>query len=421
MILNLGSSKLNSSLKWGLVIVTIVFASIIFKNPGMMSLNWTFPYFSGAANLDWTLVWKISPLDYETVSKMTTEEVYAHRFIVSDDTINNSVNNYGYLLVVWLATKLFFWLGDVQAVIVLQVIVHIIISVILLKQFLTSSLQCWLFFLFYAVNPIVLHFVTFPFYYFWTVIPSFILAVSWLRVDLIRKNMWLVTPLLLFSVLTRPSILFVVIFVYIVTIFRSATKDERIIFVKWGTIALAGLFMIYYISTKMSPVHSVYIGIGAYNNQFQINRLSDEEGYKYYQKVTNNKVSTNAINGSFRNSEFRNEYYSVLMDRYVEIFNENSTLLAKNGLLNTIQAFGPGYDVDRAWSRPFTIAIGCLVITLFIYTKQWFWLLGVLSYALAFTPYFPPIPAYLFGAYILLVLGMANTIELIYKQVLERR
>ncbi len=50
--------------------------------------------------------------------------------------------------------------------------------------------------------------------------------------------------------------------------------------------------------------------------------------------------------------------------------------------------------------------LGIAVLVVLAMRKQWVVILGLCAYAAAYAWYFPPIPAYHFGAYLLLVLGL---------------
>ena len=145
----------------GLLIALMAF---VFRNESLQSANWSFPYFSGAANFERPFDWRISPSEFEKVSQMSVEEHRSYRYVATSETIPNTINSYGYVLVALAARSMFFWVGDIQSVIMLQVLVHIGISLLFMAYLLESRLQRGLFFVVYAVNPLVLHIATFPFF-----------------------------------------------------------------------------------------------------------------------------------------------------------------------------------------------------------------------------------------------------------------
>jgi hypothetical protein len=160
-----------------------------------------------------------------------------------------------------------------------------------------------------------------------------------------------------------------------------------------------------------SPWHTAYIGIGAYPNPYGINKPFDNLGFDYYRAKTGKQMSTDPINGTFQDAGARDDYWRVLRARYMEILERSPLLIVRNAVLNTVQSFGAGYAVDRPWAVvPGTLA-GLAMIALAVFCRQWIWGLGILAYAAGFTPYFPPIPAYLFGAYMFTALAAGGIIE----------
>ena len=79
----------------------------------------------------------------------------------------------GYLFLIAFAKRLFPFLGPIGAIVLLQLLVHIIFSYLLVSKFDNIKNKI-AFIFFYYLNPIVLYFTIYPFYYFWQVIPSFI-------------------------------------------------------------------------------------------------------------------------------------------------------------------------------------------------------------------------------------------------------
>ena len=116
----------------GILILCIVLSIALFSNKSTQGINWTFPYFSGAANFEKIFDWKISPSDVENVKKLgNTSELnnyidYKHKR--TDDLVLNTTNNYGYVLVAVASQNIFPFLGDLRGVIYFQIIIHIIIS-----------------------------------------------------------------------------------------------------------------------------------------------------------------------------------------------------------------------------------------------------------------------------------------------------
>ena len=393
-------------------IVIAITAFIIFKSYYNAPVIYSFSYLSGAANFKTLFDWCISPDEYNKIAHMSIVDHLKYRYVATKVTIPCTINNYGYVLVVLAARNLFPWLGDIQAVLLLHILLHIVISLFVIEFLLKTRFQRWLFFFLYAVNPVILYVVMLPLYYFWTVLPSVALAIVWLKPDKIRRWLPFITIVMLFSVFIRPATLFVVLVVFAVAFFKNRLKNSQRMVVMSGIIFISSIFWLLQQGVwYSSPFHTAYIGIGAYHNHYGIHG-EDSDGFAYYRKNTGNTVSYNLIaDNDLNNPKVLANYQSLMKKRYFEIIKESPWLLARNAVLNTIQAFGVGYDNHLVWTRPLTVGIGLLVIALFLFTKEWVWGIGVLAYASAFTFYYPPIVTYLFGAYILTVLGFCFALE----------
>lgn len=388
-----------------LLAAAIVFAALLFRNPGGQAVNWTFPYFSGAANLESPGEWRINPEEYAAVRDMPADEYRGHRHQASDASVEYSFNNYGYVLVVAAARSVFGWMGEGDAVVALQIAVHAALSLALVAL-LGGWLRRGIFILFYAVNPVVLHVVTFPYYYFWTVVPCALLALLWLRRERIGYWILAIAPLLYLSYLIRPPVLFVCLLAFAVA-FRPG---QRLVTLCAGA-AFALLVLFANVQTYSSPWHTAYVGIGAYDNPYGIDGPFDENGYAYYERVTGRAMDSNPVDGTFQQAAVRDDYWRVLRERYLEIARERPLMLVRNAALNTAEAFALGYDADRRWVTWASAFSGLVMLGLIVLSRAWIWGAGILCYAAAFTPYFPPIPAYLFGAYLLTALAAGQVAE----------
>jgi hypothetical protein len=388
-----------------LLVGAIALAAAMFRNPGGQSVDWSFPYFSGAANFGSFGEWHISPSEYAAVRGMSIADYREHRHLRAQDTLPYTYNNYGYVLVVLAARTWFPWLGEGDAVALLQCVAHVAICLGIFSL-LGTPVQRWAFVLLYAVNPVVLRLVTYPYYYFWSALPCALLAVVWLRRD--RIGWWIMpTALALFVAwLIRPPVLFVCLLVFALA-FRAgqriATASAALVFA--ALVALASPL------TYSSPWHTVYVGIGAYENPYGLDGPYDEHGYALYQRVTGMRIDMNPVDGSFQRAEERERYWRVLRENYLQIARERPLMLLRNAAFNTAEAFALGYDVDRRWVTLLSGLGGVAMIALIAGFRLWTWGLGILCYAAAFTPYFPPIPAYLFGAYLLSALAAGDIAE----------
>lgn len=411
IILDVNTSKQQPSVFIFILMVTMVAVSLhFFSNAKHQSINWTFPYFSGAANFEEVFVWQISPSDFERAKLLTPAEYKKYRHKPTEDKITYSYNNYGYVLVAILSRNLFPFVGDLQGVIYLQILVHFFSCFFLICITLKTRTQRLGFIFLYAANPLVIHFVTFPFYYYWLFLPSFVFAIFILKPEWRRWCVFAAIPLLLFSHLIRPTSIFLAGCAFIIAVRLATRVLEKFL----ASTALAVFtFSAFYVSTLFqgSPWHTIYIGLGAYENNFGVSRMSDEQGFEYFRQKTGVLLSTNPISGNFIDNKIRERYMESVQMRYFEIAREAPEIIVRNAFLNVLQVFSVGHIVDRPKLSYLNSFIGLLVVCFLIFTKQKIWALGALLSAAGFVFYYPPIPAYNFGAYVLLSFGVVLGFE----------
>lgn len=404
------SNKMMSFLKSKLFltlfsIILMLLSVFSFQTTNTQGINWSFPYFSGAANFDHLFDWQISPSDYTIAAKLTHKQYREYKHRKTADLIPNTVNNYGYVLVALIAQKLLPSFGDVQAVIYLQILVHLGASLFLLLKVFQTNLQRYGFLFLYAANPLIVYFVTFPFYYYWTFLPSVAFVVFWFKPEWRSWSILVLTPLLLFSLLIRPTTLFLCVFFYLVGwLITKPTMDRVRMFV--ATIVFVSGTILIVSQTGSSPWHTMYVGFGAHSNNQEIHTLRDEEGYNYFQKRTGIIINTNAVAGNYNDPIIRRKYNESLKERYLEILIESPFLVVRNATINIVQGFSVGYIVNHQWLTFASTVLGGCVLFYLIFTRQWIWILGALSYSVGYAWFFPPIPAYHFGVYLLLVTGV---------------
>ena len=74
----------------------------------------------------------------------------------------------------------------------------------------------------------------------------------------------------------RPSTLFFILFIYVYFLFKERNNWKKIVLAFFIFIGLLNITPSY----KTGPWHTMYVGIGGYENPYNIS-LSDEEGYLY--------------------------------------------------------------------------------------------------------------------------------------------
>ena len=396
---------------WMISTFVILFSVLIFQNLKTQGVNWTYPYLSGAANYEQLFVWKISVSDFEVASKISENNYRFYKHQKSEDTTINYVNNYGYLLVVLMAKKLMPYLGDIQAIIIFQIMVHIIACLILLNKVFSTPFQRNGFLFLYAANPLIIHLVTFPFYYFWLFIPPFALISIYFRQKSAIWLIWVLTPILLFSILIRPTSLFLCIFFYLVAWWLLVKLKVK----HWNAplALLIFIFCVAWYSGKNtgSPAHTMYVGVGAYPNQLGVPDLGDNRGYEYFYSVTGIEIDTSAVGGNWNNNDVRSLYNKIIISRYLEMVKDSPLVFFRNAFLNTMEAFSVGYIVNYPYLTLISFIIGISVFIFLLSTGQYVWIVGILTGAMGYVWYFPPIPAYNFSSYSLLAIGLIMALE----------
>lgn len=400
-------------------IVAFVVSVRFFFNGGMMGLDWSFPYFSGAANFERLFEWRISPSDYQLAQQLAPADYMRYRHQATADTIPYGLNSYGYVLVAVFARALFQRLGDVQSVIALQLAVHALISALFLVCFFADSRSRIAFVVLYVANPLVIYLATYPFYYFWLLLPSVCCAALLLKPDWAQLILLLATPLLLLALLIRPTPLFLCLLVYGFA-YRALPGRRLSVVVPALTVFIAGVIAISALNPRLPPWHSMYVGLGAYANVSSVSTLSDGEGYRYFAERTGIEVSTSPVSGNWGQPELMKSYGNVVRAGYVRALLAQPVRLLLNALLNLGQVFSVGFIVDSLPLSLLSSLLGWCVAAYLLLRGQILWVFAIVASALSFFWYFPPIPAYNYAAYLLLVCALICSLRPVDRRQADR-
>lgn len=387
-----------------LVLVSIVALHCMDFNQSQSS-SWIAPYLSAAANFDWNSF--SMHVDFEQINyfaTLTKDAQFKYVFPIGEHLVNYNYLALGFLFIEIVAKNLFFFLGDLEAIQALQYVFHIAVSLLLFNQ-LKYKYEKILFFILYMVNPIILYFVNFPFYYFWQVVPSAILAYYYLNNKNIKNIIFIITIIFVFIYITRPTVLFVILFFYMIYGFRESWSKSVI------AIALFFGLMSSITSSGFGPWHTMYIGIGGYDNKYDI-KLSDESGYSYFKQQTGKIISSTSI----VNEDLRKEYYKILKNRYFELLSDNPILFVRNALFNVASSYSFGYKTGNKKLIYLSIISGFIFMVLLLFSRQYILFFAIGFAAASFTLYYPPIPAYMYGSYILIVLGVIGVVQFFMKR-----
>lgn len=375
-----------------LAFVLLLVSAQFMKRNQAQAPSWTAPYFSGATNLLDSGSWNINNDEIIKFSKLTREQQFTYKFKELSDT-KYLYNAPGLLYVIIVAKKIFFKSSDYNSLIYFQQFIHIILTLSILYLIRTKRSKI-LFFILYGVNPLILYFVNFPFYYFWQAIPSGILLGYFILNRKISYKLLLLAPVLSICFLIRPTSLGVIGLFY----FFSFFKKENISLIIFSLLIFIATYLSLQIKTVHSPWHTLYIGKNAYSSTM---KLSDGVGFDVFNQTfkTNFNYSQKVL---ANDTKFLNKYTGLMKKKYIEVALNEPLLLVKNLVLNIISSYGISYKTGNQILIYTNVIIGSLVILSLIYFRQWFLILFIGSINITFTPYYPPIAAYMFGAFIVI-------------------
>ncbi len=374
------------------ITISLLFLLITLDKNKMQSADCTSAYLSGGANLTLNSGWRINSNEITNFVKLSNKDKLKYRFHKSEITKPYIFNAIGFVYIDYLARNIFFWQGDLEAIKSFQILIHIILSLYILTLF-SKIYQKVLFLALYVFNPIILYFVNFPYYYFWQVVVTAIFLIYLLKNKRIRYWIFLLSIIFAFIFIIRPSTLFISIFILVVIGYKEKSILNTIlaIFLMLGTgFLLKG-------ETHNRPWHTMYIGVGAYPNSYGI-ELVDNYGYKKFEKET----GTVTLGGCKRNDNYI-KYLDFIKDKYFEIIKKSPSLIIKNAILNILESYGLGYKANYLYINYFSAFIGFILIVLLLYFKEYILFLAIGIASISFTPYYPPLGAYMYGSYILII------------------
>jgi hypothetical protein len=392
----------------GIAVILFLLQMFLFMPNKGMSPVWSIAYFSGAK--EWSLEkgWLYNKAETDVLKEMKGYEIYTYEFDTAPDQSlsRSSINSTGFLYIVWFSQLIFPFLGPIGSVAILQIIAHLFFCFLIIRR-INDPVKKVLFSFLYMANPVVVYFVSFPFYYFWQAIPGMLFILYYLDKEQ-RSSKWFldcISAFLLVIILaSRPTVLFLVI--GILFYFLARKQYARFII----HVVLIGVLLTIFnaklnFTKNYGPWHTAFIGWGAYPNQSpHLFNLSDDRGYDRYKSLTGKQLDA-SIEGNYNNDEnVRLDYLSVLKKDYFEMVKNSPITWIRNGVLNFLQGFSVGYIPRLPFIIHLLVAFSGLLVLVFLLYRKQFWgaiLIG-LSH-LSFTPYFPPIPAYVYGSYAIII------------------
>ena len=387
-----------------LMLISVIFALKFLENRQMQSADCTTPYLSGASN--WSLLegWRVNLDEMKAFRKLNTEDKLAYRFTETNETIPYSYNAIGLMYIDILSRTIFFWQGDLQSIISLQQVIHIVFSFWILSL-LKLVWKKIIFYLFYVINPLILYFVDFPYYYFWQTLPALIVLIYILREKALNNTIFFLSILFSFIVIIRPSTLFILFLILI----YIAYKEKRILNAFLAVFIFVGLTFILKPNSVNEPWHTMYVGIGGYVNDYNIT-LRDDSGFNNFKEDSG--VVIRGCSTNMDNNYLYIEYNDFIKKEYFKILRESPALLVKNMFLNILQSYGFGHAPNFTIINYLSSSLGLIFIILLLYYKEYWLFLFIGISTISFTPYYPPIAAYMFGSYVFIIYAW---LKILYK------
>ena len=177
-----------------------------------------------------------------------------------------------------------------------------------------------------------------------------------------------------------------------------------------GLVAFATVVATGYSPSQKNFWHTAYVGVGAYPNA-HVEGLSDDNGYALYRQRTGEPLNA-SLGGNYYDEKVMARYRDVSRSEFLGIARDDPGVLVRNAALNTLQGFTIGYLAGQRYVVHVAMALaGLLFAGLLLYTGQYVLTGLVLATIATFVPYYPPIPAYMYGAYLLLVVGLIRAVE----------
>ena len=306
--------------------------------------------------------------------------------------------------VLWFTRKIFPFLSDLQGVVLLAIILHLGLSALILNR-LNQGWQRYLFTLIFICNPLTLHLVTFPYYYYWQAFPSLLAIIIWLYRD--KINIWYLPALALFLALcvaVRPNVVFICLLVLGLTLY----------FIRhWVTVLGVALFALcFFTIPKANKMlwHTVHAGLGAYPNNSGL-YLSDESSYASFKKETGITLDT-AFGKNYYNLQLREQYNQHLKKKSIEYIKNHPVRSLKNVFLNiSTGVFSPYKPGASPWIYYGQAFLGLIFLAGLIWLRQWPVLIGLSLSLGCIAIIYPPIAAYIIGSFVFTAWGLTQIVS----------
>ena len=385
-------------------ILLFIILAIPFHNRLMQHPIWVVPYTSGAANWSVGQPWRVSIGDDIIYKQKTIEERWsdvATPAVPPAKLVEFSAHDEGWMWVLWFTRKVFPFLSDLRGAVALAIIIHLGLSCVILNH-LDSSISRYIFTVIFICNPLVIFYLTLPYYYFWQAFPSLLAIIVWLYREKIKK--WQIPIVVIFLALCvaiRPNVIFISLTILALLVYFIRH------WITYVSIILFAVCFWFMPKTNKIPWHTVYAGLGAYPNNSGL-YLSDESSYASFKKKTG--VSLNAsLGGNYYNLELREAYNQHLKKESIEYIKSHPVRSIKNVFLNfTIGALSPYKPESPVWIYYVQALLGLFFLTALIWMRLWPVLIGLSLSVGCIAFIYPPIAAYIIGSLVFTAWGLTQ-------------
>jgi hypothetical protein len=400
---------------FALFVFAAVFITGKFLDKGQMMIpEFTAPYFSGAALYHHGSEWQFNLNEVDSLHALNkisdpaekTRKINAYRFSKHKlATRTYSINQPGYLHLINLAKFLFPFTGDIGSVKILQVTVHVLISFAVLLLLKKLNLQIP-FLLLYVFNPLIIYYALYPFYYFWTIIPSAFFVILYLYNKKIPLRVILFLSIVLaFFYHVRSSILFISLFVLLFSTWHQSWLKKFSVL----TVYLLAIWFIQSSHSGKHPGHIMYTSLGAYPNKY-VQGFNDRVSWKAYEEFKGIDYNYSTVPGMYDAEVFFGESEWCLR-QFKEIAIREPLMILRNSTLNLFQAFSAGHIRENLYFNYLSSIFGFIFFIAIIVRKKFLLLTAILTSVITYVLYLPPLPVYLYGSYLILILAFMEIIS----------
>jgi hypothetical protein len=395
---------LSKQLSFQLVILTLGLCLGFFycNHPDNMLDQFYGAYYSGAQELKNT---SISSYLTEPNRRFQVDVDQVHAYAAGDishiqpssgqKTTVYKHNNISFVWVVVLANSISFLAELTDRVEFLLLLIHALICAWILKHL--NRRKAWVFLFLYALNPLVVYFVLYPYYYFGLVVPGALFILQRIRVNWSYIALAAALFVLGWSLNLRSTGILLALYVSY-RFFRDLPAKKMV----FGFLFLVLGFYLTWSPSQKHPIFTAYLGLGAYDSFF-LKSMEDDVALSEFQSVSGYDMNSGDLRSHYYEDEAQESMNAYLYTKYVHLALGHPWRMLRNAGLNFVNAYGVGYlnDFGFLW-RLVGFLFGLFTLALMFWTKKHEILLAIALLSLPVVLYYPPTQIYIFGNFILI-------------------